>query len=232
MIRRIAVDIDEVLCPFFHPMIKRAKRAPPKAKQYPYVYRKALKISEEESREMVQDFYKSDEFKTLPPFKYADYALYQLKGRGLKLYAVTGRQVEAREATEEWLERFFPHAFEDLVLTNSYTPNEVPKVDLCLAMNIDSIIDDNFQTCKECQGKGIEAIHYVGDPMYPWCHDTDPKISRSSNWLEVLSEFPSAWISNSPSDCADTDPMCLEPDDPSRTPLLPSRRRTRVDPPW
>ena len=231
MIRRIAVDIDEVLCPFFHPMVKRAGRTPPKAPRYPYVYRTALGITEEESRKMVRDFYKSDEFKKLRPFKYADYTLYQLKGQGYKLYAVTGRQNEAREATEEWLEQMFPHAFDDLVLTNSYTPNEVPKADLCLAMSIDTIIDDNFQTCKECVGKGIEAIHYVGEPMYPWCHDTDPRISRSSNWIEVLTEFPSAWTSNSPSDCADTDPMCLEPDYQSRTPLLP-RKGTRIEPPW
>ena len=222
--RKIAVDIDEVLCPFFHPMINRANRSPPVAKRYPYIYQKALGITDDESRDMIKDFYRSEEFKNLPPFKNADFALNQLKRQGMKLYAVTGRQDVSRKATEEWLDRFFPRAFEELVMTNSYTPNEIPKADLCLAMNIQSIIDDNLQTCVECHGKGIEAIHYVGDPTYPWCHDTYPGINRSSNWLEVLSEFPSALISNSPSDSSDRDPMCLKPDDPSRTPLLPRRR--------
>ena len=228
---RIAVDIDEVLCPFFHPMAKRVGRTPPQ-KHHPYLYSKALGITEKESAVMVRDFYESDEFKNLKPIKMADYALYQLKGRGHKLYAVTGRQSVAREGTEDWLNKHFAGVFDDLVMTNSFTRDEIPKSKLCLALNISTIVDDSFQTCMDCHGKGLEAIHYVGEPMYAWCHERDPNINTASNWLEVLNEFPLAWISNSPSDCSDTDPMCLEPDDPSRTPLLPSRKNTRVEPPW
>ena len=228
---RIAVDIDEVLCPFFHPMAKRVGKTPPK-KPHPYLYSKALGITEDQSRVMVSEFYQSEEFKKLIPFKHAAYALYQLKGRDYSIYAVTGRQGEAREGTEDWLNEHFSGVFDDLVLTNSFTNNEVPKSKLCLALNISSIIDDSFQTCVDCHGKGIEAIHFVGEPLYPWCHERHPAINTASNWLEVLNEFPSPWISNSPSDCSDTDPMCLTPDDPNRTPLLPSRRRTQVEPPW
>jgi 5'(3')-deoxyribonucleotidase len=222
--RKIAVDIDEVLCPFFHPMINRANRAPPVAKRYPYVYQKALGITDDESREMIQEFYKSKEFSNLPKLKNAEYALYQMKRQGYKLYAVTGRQIESRKATEYWVHKNFGNIFDDLVLTNSYTPTELPKVDVCLAMGISSIIDDNFKICKECSDKGIKAINYTGEPTYPWCHDKDPNIVRCANWLEVLNEFPSPLFSNSPSDSSDTDPMCLKPDCRSRTPLLPRRR--------
>jgi len=228
---RIAVDIDEVLCPFFRPMAKRVGKNPP-TKQHPYVYSKALGITEQESTTLVREFYESEEFKNLKPFKHSAYALYQLKERGHKLYAVTGRQSVAREGTEEWLNKYFIGVFDDLVMTNSFTVNEVPKSDLCLAMNLSTIIDDSFQTCVDCHGKGLEAIHYVGEPMYPWCHERHPDINTVSNWIEVLNEFPLAWSSNIPSDCSDTDPMCLQSDDPSRTPLLPSRRRTQVEPPW
>ena len=228
---RIAVDIDEVLCPFFHPMAKRVGKTPP-TKHHPYIYSKALGITEPESRVMVREFYESEDFKNLKPLKHSAYVLYKLKDMNHKIYAVTGRQTVAREGTEEWLNKHFTGVFDDLVLTNSFTVDEVPKSRLCQILNISTIIDDNFQTCVDCHKKGIEAIHYVGEPMYLWCHERHPDIKTASNWLEVLNEFPSVWSSNSPSDCSDTYPMCLKPDDPSRTPLLPSRGGTRVEPPW
>ena len=196
---RIAIDIDEVLCPFFRPMVKRIGKTPP-TKPHPYVYRKALDITEEESRKMVRDFYKSDEFKNLRPIRHADYVLYQLKGKEYSLYAVTGRHDEVRKDTEQWLDKFFPYAFEDLVMTNSFTDKEIPKSDVCLSLGIDTIIDDNFDTCLDCMHHGMEAIHFVGDPLYPWCHLTHPNIIRSSDWLEVLSDFPSSGASKSLSD--------------------------------
>lgn len=228
---RIAIDIDEVLCPFFHPMVRRRGKAVP-TKPHPYVYRKALNITEEESSSIVREFYTSEEFKNLPIIKYSDYALYQLKGREHVLYAVTGRQSVARDTTETWLNTHFPSVFQDLVMTNSFTPKEIPKSHLCSSLNLNAIIDDSFETCRDCKNEGLEAIHFVGAPLYPWCHVTDPDVIRVSNWLEVLNEFPLVSSSNSPSDCADTDPMCLIPDDPNRTPLLPARRRTQVEPPW
>jgi hypothetical protein len=227
---RIAIDIDEVLCPFLHPMVKRVGRTPP-TRPHPYVYHKALGITENESKKMVREFYDSDEFKNLRPLNNADYALYRLKDMGYRLYAMTGRQSVARDATEKWLNTHFPHAFDDLVITNSYTVDEIPKSKLCLALDISTIIDDSFETCYGCNAKGVKAINFVGKPLYPWCHVREPDISTASDWLEVLNEFPSAAISNIPSGCSDTDPMCLTPDDPSRTPLLP-RKRTQVEPPW
>lgn len=186
---RVAVDIDEVLCPFFHPMIKRAGYKVPKA-PHPYIYRKALGISEKESSDMVRDFYDSKKFKKLKPLSHAQFGIYNLIGKGYKLYAVTGRQQVARELTEEWLDTFFPNAFHDLVTTNSFTEDEVSKVKICKSLNLSSIIDDNFDICKECKIQGIDSVHFIGNPTYAWCHQRNPLIPRASSWLEVLSEFP------------------------------------------
>lgn len=186
---RIAVDIDEVLCPFFRPMIKRAGYKVPKH-PHPYVYRKALHISEEESSSMVKEFYKSKKIKQLKPLKHSHFGVYNLLGKGYTLYAVTGRQNIARDITEEWLCDYFPHAFTDLIFTNSFTKDEILKVDICKALNLSYIIDDNFTICEQCNKEGIQAIHFVGDPMYPWCYQRHPEIARVSNWLEVLNEFP------------------------------------------
>lgn len=218
---RIAVDIDEVLCPFFHPMIKRIGKTPPK-KSHPYVYRKALNITEEDSQKMVRDFYASQDFKKLPIITHSDRALSYLKDQGHILYAVTGRQDVARNSTETWLNKNFSGVFTDLVTTNSFTPKEIPKSHLCLALNLQLIVDDSFDTCKDCKNEGIDAIHFTGSPMYPWCHVTDPDIKRMSSWSEMIPL-------ETPIDCSDEDSLCLIPDNSTNTPLLPRRR---VEPPW
>jgi hypothetical protein len=86
-----------------------------------------------------------------------------------KLYIVTGRQDDVRESTELWIERYFPGIFDDVILTNSFTENEVKKVDVCRALGIGCIIDDSMQTCDECIEAGMDAINFVGEDVYPWC---------------------------------------------------------------
>ena len=90
-----------------------------------------------------------------------------------KMYIVTGRQDIAREQTERWVEMYFPDVFDDILLTNSFTPHEVPKVDICRALSIGCIIDDSYETCLQCQDAGILAANFVGADTYPWCEEND-----------------------------------------------------------
>jgi len=89
------------------------------------------------------------------------------------MYIVTGRQEMVRETTELWIERFFPGVFDDIILTNSFTENEIKKVDVCRALGIGCIIDDIGQTCDECIESGMDAIHFIGDEVYPWCEPSE-----------------------------------------------------------
>jgi hypothetical protein len=98
-----------------------------------------------------------------------------------KMYIVTGRQDVAREQTELWVDRHFPGIFDDVILTNSYTPMEVKKVDICRSLALDTIIDDSIDTCLECMEKGMNVIHFVGDEVYPWCEESDISMR---GWME------------------------------------------------
>ena len=89
------------------------------------------------------------------------------------MYIVTGRQDAAREQTELCVDRHFPGIFDDIILTNSYTPMEVKKVDICRSLALDTIVDDSIDTCLECMQTGMDAIHFVGDEVYPWCEESD-----------------------------------------------------------
>ena len=180
----IGVDIDEVLCPFLTPMMKWKGFEPLEGADFvPYVYSQILKISEDESQQMVRDFYETEEFANLNPIMGAKAGVAYLKGRGHRLYAVTGRQSLVRKKTESWLDKHFPYVFEDLVLTNSYTPYEVSKSDICRALNIGLMIDDNLQICMDCESQHIRSVNFIGDPVYPWCKDNEIAVRR---WDDII----------------------------------------------
>ena len=146
--QRIAVDLDEVLVPFVRPMAAWHRREMPSARKYKYVYRDMFQVSEEESQRMVRDFYKTPEFLFLHPILGSQRAMLRMRRGANKMYIVTGRQDAAREQTELWVDRNFPGIFDDVILTNSYTPHEVSKVDICRSLAINSIIDDlQFLLC-------------------------------------------------------------------------------------
>ena len=168
---KIAVDMDEVLVKFLKPMsVWKGYKLPNKI-HYPYVYREIFNIPEEESAKMVRGFYNSDAFKNLKPIPGSQYAMLSMRNTAKKMYIVTGRHDVSRETTENWVHEYFPGIFDDVILTNSYTPNEVSKVDICRSLAIHSIIDDNIDICNDCINNGIKAINFIGDgtEIYPWC---------------------------------------------------------------
>ncbi len=144
--KTIAVDIDEVLCPFLLPMAKW-KGLKIKKDSYPYVYKDIFDISVSESREMVYGFYESDEFKQLEPITGAYQGIARLYDHGYKIYIVTGRQSSVRDETERWLTMNFPFHVHDLIMTNSYTKNEIATDDICTSIGANMITDDNYDSC-------------------------------------------------------------------------------------
>ena len=153
---RIAIDIDEVLMPFVKPMANWRGHKMPRRRGYNYVYRDMFKLSEFESQKMVREFYESQTFEMIEPIEGAHEAITRLRRDATKIYAVTGRQQPVRAKTEEWLGLHFPMLFDDLVLTDSFTEHEIAKLDVCRALNLDTIIDDSELNCLACAYGGYE----------------------------------------------------------------------------
>jgi len=169
---RIAIDVDEVLVNFLQPMAKFHHQTIRKPK-YSYVYRQIFDIDETESQKMVREFYMSKDFMELTPIKGSQLAMYKLRANAKKMYVLTGRQEVVREETETWIQHYFPGIFDDVILTNSYTPNEIRKIDICRALNMGLLIDDNKGICDECIEDGVQALNYIGeDEIYPWCEES------------------------------------------------------------
>jgi 5'(3')-deoxyribonucleotidase len=168
---RIAIDIDEVLTPFLMTMKKWRPPKPSLRPIHKYVYRDIYNISEFESTKMVREFYDSEEFAKMPPIKNAIDAMIELK-KNNELFIVTGRQEIVRKKTEKWVSDNFPGIFSQVIMTNSFTSAEIPKSDVCKLLNIGLIFDDSMDVCQDCMNEKIAAINFIGDPVYPWCHES------------------------------------------------------------
>lgn len=182
MMHKVAVDIDEVLVPLLLPLAKYHRKHLPTKTKYPYLFRDVFHVSEQESQRMICEFYESREFKELKPIKGSQYAMSRMS-KNNRLYAVTGRQEVVRDTTANWLNTHFPGVFHDLVLTNSFTSKEIPKSAVCMALGVDAIIDDNYQICEDCFRNNIDVIHFIGDPVYPWCRESGISIK---SWDELV----------------------------------------------
>ena len=176
MYSKIAIDVDEVLVHLLKPMAKRRGVKLPENKKYNYLYREVFNCTEEESQVILRDFYMSEDFRNLKPIEGSQLAMNNLNMIFDKMYIVTGRQEIVREPTEIWIEHFFPGVFDDVILTNSFTPHEVKKSDICRALNIGLIIDDNKGICDQCIEAGTDALNFVGDEIYPWCEESEISI--------------------------------------------------------
>lgn len=173
MLKKVAVDVDEVLVNLLQPMANWKKHKLPTTKRYNYLYREIFNVSEEESQKILHEFYQSKDFMYLKPIKGSQYAMCKLRDKTKKMYIVTGRQEIVREKTELWIDTFFPGIFDDVILTNSFTKDEVKKVHICKSLGINTIIDDNIDICNECINAGVDAINFIGDDIYPWCEPSD-----------------------------------------------------------
>ena len=173
---KIAIDVDEVLVHLLKPMAKRRGVKLPENKKYNYLYREVFSCTEEESQVILCDFYMSEDFRNLKPIEGSQLAMNNLNMIFDKMYIITGRQEIVREPTEIWIEHFFPGVFDDVILTNSFTSHEVKKSDICRALNIGLIIDDNKGICDQCIEAGTDALNFVGDEIYPWCEESEISI--------------------------------------------------------
>jgi uncharacterized HAD superfamily protein len=188
--RHIALDLDEVLCPFAtylhkHYSKTRRKTCPTKALTN-YNFAKHYGITDYESKILVSSFYDSLECEEIRPIEGSQEAIKVLH-ENHRLSIVTGRQHYAADVTTNFIDKYFPGMFSEIVFTNSFSLDgpETSKQNACKDINAALLIDDNLNTCIDCINEGIEA-YVFGD--YEWNKDIGvyKHIPRLQNWNEFL----------------------------------------------
>lgn len=104
-----------------------------------------------------------------------------------RLVVVTGRSESTRKQTEEWLESNFQALFPAVYFTNTFlrNPGEVKrrKVDICVDIGVDFLIDDSIEEVIGASSVGISALLFDR----PWNRANAPTtICRVKDWNHIL----------------------------------------------
>tara|TARA_Y100000389_G_C17314974_1_gene439971 strand:+ start:184 stop:753 length:570 start_codon:yes stop_codon:yes gene_type:complete len=178
MAKNIAIDMDEVICPFIIPLSRFARKTlPPPKEKYRYNYSEVFGITPTESQILVCNFYKSREFRDICPYPWTMTALKDLKSEGYNVHIITGRQEYATTGTMEFVDKWLSEWVDSVHLTNSFSMSgrEIPKHEVMKQLNIGLIIDDNIEICRNCQTHGLKSI-YINEK--PWSEDWDGDVAE------------------------------------------------------
>ena len=111
--------------------------------------------------------------------KYID----KLKQDGHNIFIITGRDngeyTNPVEMTKKWLNENKIY-YDKLILTNAYKNDKHGKTEKCLENNIDIMIDDSINICKDINEHGIKAI--IMDT--PYNRNTND-FERVHSWKEI-----------------------------------------------
>ena len=191
--RTIAVDLDDVLgnttehiCAYYNARFGTNFKF---QDHQTYMINDVWNRSREEAIKIVDDFFRSDDAKTITPFAGSQYAIDELSKK-YDLIVLTSRPVDHRQSTTEWVNQYFPNKFEEIVITNKNASNKLPsreKFEVCLEKQIDIMIEDNLHFAMQNAHNNITT--YLMDR--PWNQNGElPKlIKRVYAWNEILNDL-------------------------------------------
>jgi len=187
---KIAVDLDdvlnnsqEVLCDFVN---LRYNKNLTLEDYTDYTLWKVWGVEREKMFDMIYEFYDSEYFNKVSPLNEAQTAL-EVLSKNHELFLVTSRSIDLKNKTENWINKNFPNKFKKVILTNSFSKNnlrEISKADVCKQENLNLLIDDCYKYVSDCIEKNIPAILMNRN----WNKNfKDIKgMVRVNNWSEIL----------------------------------------------
>jgi uncharacterized HAD superfamily protein len=146
-------------------------------------------MTEEETMDVVFDFYASNEILQMEPLAGAKQALATLKNEH-DLVLITARPTFTTDITIQAVEKHFPDTFKEIHLTNSFSKSEIKttKAKLCKETGVSLLVDDSPVNATECIAEGIPLILFER----PWnksmtAAQFQPEmLYLAQNWPEVV----------------------------------------------
>ena len=183
----IGVDMDEVLAELMDQLIgfynRRTNGKFRKVDFETYKLSETWGISRKEAVGVVEDFFKSDDFRSIRPVEGAPEACRQLKERGHRLTVISSRPRSLEKETREWLERYFPEIFSEVILTDECGAKRGRKARVCANLSIDYLIEDGAHYAEECLSEKTRVILLEK----PWNMDFENRdVLRARDWDEIV----------------------------------------------
>lgn len=135
-----------------------------------------------------KEFEKSEFHSRILPYKNAQ-KIISLLAQKNQLFVISGRSLNLKEKTKEWVNKYFPGCISEVHLVNQY-PREgeekfsLKKHELAKQLNCTISIDDDPNLAIKLSELGVKVILFT----QPWNEKTylNGSIKRVNNWDEVL----------------------------------------------
>lgn len=185
----IGIDLDEVVADTLDAIIKfhneRYGTDFKKTDFRSYRFWETWGGTRDESIKEVLEFFSTDRFTNLTPVAGSLRAMKAMKKAGHDLFIITGRQTEIIKETEAWIEEYFPNIFSGLHFANTYGITGQPrkKSDICKALGIKWMVEDDLDHAIECGAAGISVLLF----NQPWNQGELPaNAKRVFSWSDVV----------------------------------------------
>lgn len=179
---KVGIDLDDTLCYFTISLLKKLNKEFNKTisltdfKRYNfqrYFYEDKIKC-----QEIVEEFLFENYCLDLQPILGAYEILKELKEKlNCEFHIISSRDFRLKDATEKWINIYFPDIFSSIEICNTYGNNEYPKrtkSDICKLLNIKILIDDRIDHLFDCY-KNIDNFT-VFRFVQPW------------NYIEIINK--------------------------------------------
>jgi len=203
----LAIDLDDTLAKFIPSLINFHNEAFSTELKledfYSYDFDEVWGGTKEETLDKMDKFFESDHFKNdMRPYPQAKRVLLQLK-KSFDLKIVTSRQHFLEEATKQWLEKYFPGMFSEILFGNHYgrSGEKRSKPEMCQDVGAVALIDDSLRYAQHMSDAGIPCVLFGN---YAWNggvrkppegeepgkateqeEQLPPKVARAANWKKV-----------------------------------------------
>lgn len=152
---KIAVDLDDTILGFMPSFLdftgKYCNRHYKADDIEEYLFCKTLKCTPEEAKVLVEVFLKLSPLEDIPMVKDAKRGVEHLKNIGCELIIITARNQVFEDRTRKWLEQVnLLQYFDKIIFTNKFYTGAMSKAEVCVAENVDWIIDDCAENCIDC----------------------------------------------------------------------------------
>lgn len=198
---RIGVDLDETLSQTFGPCLEyiRTKTGIPHGyddlSDHNFWEIPGIPLTKEAALGFFAEFdrdHDPDHASILPVHGSVE-AIGELKRRGYELHVITARGDNVRELTRLWISKHFPETFADVHFTNHYSSDEKkkPKSEVCRALGIGLMIEDNIDYALELADNGVRTI-LLERPWNRHRSESHAFVRKVKGWQEALLEIRNA----------------------------------------
>lgn len=198
----IAIDIDDVLSRSAEGFVAFSNNRwgmELTVNDYHEAWAKVWGVSLKEAEQKGAEFHKSGVIGTYIPHSSA-YAVLKRLSQRYRLVVITSRRETIKALTDDWLDRHFPNIFDEVQYAGIWdkrrpTDDNVEellsttKADICSALRVNYLIDDQPKHCIGAAQAGIKSLLFG---KYPWNEsptESPEGMTRVHDWGDVARYF-------------------------------------------